>query len=497
MQDLRDFEIILDSRVPLVVIESHEELRALQLVVRAGLQRKLQVLAWSCTEGFKRVDLEYSVPERLTQEPETALLHIKNSERPAIWVLCDFHPFLQDQPKLVRLLKEIALRHEQVAHSVIFLSHALHLPPELLRYSAQMALSLPTEQELLHLVREEASYWSRSNQAQKVRTDTKTLDALVANLRGLPFSDAKRLARGAIYNDGAITIEDIPELNRGKFQLMRMDGVLSYEYDMATFAEVGGLSALKTWLGVRKEHFIKSAVENVKAGMDIPRGIMLLGVQGSGKSLAAKATAGTLGVPLLRLDFAALYNKFIGETERNLREALKLADTMSPCVLWIDEIEKGLSGDDSDNGVSKRVLGTLLTWMAERKTRVFLVATSNDISRLPPELVRKGRLDEIFFVDLPDQAVRQQIFSIHLSKRGQDANRFDLVRLAEAAEGFSGAEIEQSVVAALYSCAADQCSLSTEPILKEIINTSPLSVVMAEKIAALRLWAKDRTVAAG
>lgn len=494
MQDLHDFEIILDSRVPLVVIETHEEPRALQLIVRAGLQRKLPVFAWSCIEGIRRVDFENDVPERLTEEPEAALRHIKAAQRAGIWILCDFHPFLDDQPKLVRLLKEIALQHEQVPHSVIFLSHALQLPAELSRYGAHMSLRLPTEQELLHLVREEAAQWSRNNQAQKVRTDSATLDALVANLRGLTFADARRLARGAIVNDGAITSEDIPELNRGKFLLMRMEGVLSYEYDTASFADVGGLSALKNWLALRRQPFVENNADSV--GGDVPKGIMLLGVQGSGKSLAAKATAGSLGVPLLRLDFSALYNKFIGETERNLREALKLADLMSPCVLWIDEIEKGLSGDSSDNGVSKRVLGTLLTWMAERKSRVFLVATSNDISGLPPELVRKGRLDEIFFVDLPSAEVRQQIFSIHLGKREQDSATFNLKALADATEGFSGAEIEQAVVAALYSCAASKALLNTDALLREIANTTPLSLVMAEQIGKLRAWASERTVPA-
>lgn len=497
MQDLHDFEIILDSRVPLVVVETHEESRALQLVVRAGLQRKLPVFAWSCTEGIRRADLDAEIPERLTQEPEAALRHIKSQQRASIWVLCDFHPFLADQPKLVRLLKEIALQHERVAHCVIFLSHALQLPLELSRYGAHMTLILPTEQELLHLVREEASLWSRSNQSQKVRTDSATLNALVANLRGLTFSDARRLARGAIINDGAITNEDIPEVNRAKFTLMRMEGVLSYEYDTASFTEVGGLAALKNWLSLRKQGFMSGAGNSIANGIDAPKGIMLLGVQGSGKSLAAKATAGSLDIPLLRLDFASLYNKFIGETERNLREALKLADMMAPCVLWIDEIEKGISSDESDNGVSKRVLGTLLTWMAERKSSVFLVATSNDISRLPPELVRKGRLDEIFFVDLPDAEVREQIFAIHLGKRTQNNAVFDLKNLAQATEGFSGAEIEQSVVAALYSCAAEKAPLTTEHLLREIANTAPLSIVMAEKIVELRAWAKDRTVPAG
>lgn len=498
MQDLHDFEIMLDSRVPLVVIETHEEARALQLVVRAGMQRKLPVYTWSCTEGIVRADVDLQMPEREQLEPEAALRFIKAGQRPAIWVLCDFHPFLADQPKIIRLLKEIAMQHERVPHCILFLSHSLQLPPELSRYSAQMALTLPTEQELLHLVREEAALWSRAHGSQKVRTDSATLDALVANLRGMTFADARKLARVAIYNDGEITSRDVAEVNRAKFSLMRMDEVLNYEYDTASFSDVGGLSALKNWLGLRKERFLRFAGNpSDTTAVDMPKGIMLLGVQGSGKSLAAKATAGSLGIPLLRMDFAALYNKFIGETERNLREALKLADMMAPCVLWIDEIEKGISGDEGDNGVSKRLLGALLTWMAERKSPVFLVATSNDISRLPPELVRKGRLDEIFFVDLPETATREQIFSIHLGKRRQNVANFDLHKLAAVTEGFSGAEIEQSVVAALYSCAAERLPLSTEHVLREAINTAPLSVVMAEKVAALRGWAKDRTVPAG
>lgn len=198
----------------------------------------------------------------------------------------------------------------------------------------------------------------------------------------------------------------------------------------------------------------------------------------------------------MRLDFASLYNKFFGETERNLREALKLAELMSPCVLWMDEIEKGLSSDQHDNGTSKRVLGSLLTWMTERKARVFVVATSNDITSLPPELVRKGRLDEIFFVDLPDRPTRVDIFAIHLGKRDFTPGEFDLDLLAENADGFSGAEIEQAIVAAIYTAAARKTSLNGQLILEEIRNTSPLSIVMAEKIAALRAWAEGRAVSA-
>ncbi|MCG8668910.1 MAG: AAA family ATPase [Pseudomonadales bacterium] len=493
MPDLHDLEIMLGSRLPILVIETYEEPRAVDLVCRSGFNLKKPVFTWSITEGLKRVDLEHSVPQRLTAELHDALGQIKSTERAGIYLLCDAHPFLHDNPKNIRLLKEIAMKHDQVAHTMVLLSHSIDIPPEVRKYSGQMELSMPNDQQLLHLVREEASHWSNQNRGEKVKTDSKTLDALVSNLRGLTYSDARRLARGAIIDDGAITEDDIPNLSKAKFQLMDMEGVLSFEYDTADFAEVGGLAKLKHWLEQRKASFLSDDEEKK---LDPPKGIMLLGIQGGGKSLAAKAVAGCWNVPLLRLDFGALLNKFIGESEKNLREALKLADTMAPCVLWMDEIEKGISVEENDNGTSKRLLGTLLTWMAERTTSVFIVATSNDISRLPPELVRKGRLDEIFFVDLPDFEVRELIFEIHLKKRFVDPEKFDIERLALAADGFSGAEIEQAIVAGLYASHAQETELDTLHILDEISNTSPLSVVMAEKIRQLRAWADERTVSA-
>lgn len=491
MPDLVDLEIMMSSRVPLIVIETFEEPRALDLIKMAGIKHNKPVFAWSITEGVQRIDLAHSVPEHMTSEPDSALSHIKQTGRAGVYVLCDFHPFLQDQPKTVRLLKEIAMHHEHHHHTLILLSHALDIPPEIRRYCAQMDLSLPNDEQLMHLVKEEATVWSSQNRGMKVKTDNHTLSKLVANLRGLTYSDARRLARGAIFDDGAITASDLPDLNKAKFDLLGMDGVLNFEYDTSSFADVGGLQGLKNWLAKRRDHFL-----NPQDGIDSPKGVLLLGVQGGGKSLAAKAVAGMWGVPLLRLDFSALYNKFIGETEKNLRESLILADTLSPCVLWLDEIEKALSTDSSDNGTSKRLLGALLTWMSERKQPVFLVATSNDISKLPPELVRKGRLDEIFFVDLPAEAVRRDIFSIHLRKRFCDPDRLDVDAMARASDGFSGAEIEQSVVSGLYRCQAEQLELDTQHILQEIASTQPLSVVMAEKLAGLRAWAEGRTVVA-
>ena len=268
-------------------------------------------------------------------------------------------------------------------------------------------------------------------------------------------------------------------------------GVLHYEYDTAKFGDVGGLDNLKRWLEIRKPAFLDQSEAN---HLDKPKGIMLIGVQGCGKSLAAKATAGIFNLPLLRLDFAALYNKYHGETERNLRESLKTANVMAPCVLWIDEIEKGIAGRGGETGTSQRVLGTFLTWMADKNSGVFVVATANDISMLPPELIRKGRFDELFFVDLPDKSVREKILDIHLRARSCKPASIDISAVADSAEGFSGAELEQAVVSALYAAHANRADLSTEHLLGEIQRTRPLSVVMSERIDALRQWAQGRTV---
>jgi SpoVK/Ycf46/Vps4 family AAA+-type ATPase len=314
---------------------------------------------------------------------------------------------------------------------------------------------------------------------------------LIRNLSGLPDTDTERLARNAIFQDGAISCSDVREVMQARYELLNTGGILQFEYETAGFSDVGGLARLKEWLVRRRPAFDGSADAR---HLDVPKGVLLIGVQGCGKSLAARATAGIFAVPLLRLDFGALYNKYHGETERNLRESLRMADVMSPCVLWIDEIEKGLAGRGGETGTTQRVLATFLTWLAEKNQRVFVAATANDIQALPPELVRKGRFDEIFFVDLPRPANRVEILRIHLERRGQAPDAIDITRVAEAAEGFSGAELEQVVAAALYAAHAQKTQLATRHLLDEIRDTRPLSVVMAEDIAALRQWAERRTV---
>jgi SpoVK/Ycf46/Vps4 family AAA+-type ATPase len=490
MNDLHDLELMLGAQTPIIIVESLEELRILQFLVRSSSSLPLPMYKWTVTEGISRLDVDYG-QQTDTENPQQALKHIKSTSSPGYFTLLDFHPFLDD-PVHIRLIKEIALNFDNINKYLVFISYSLEIPRELKHLCAHFSIQLPTRSAIKKLIKEEAVRWKdRQGKSLKVQTNLPILEKLASNLSGVTSTDARRLIRIAIENDGAITASDLPEVMKAKYQLMSTKSIISFEYDTARFSEVAGLDKLKAWLGQRAPGFIHQ-----KTSRDQPKGIMLLGVQGCGKSLAAKAVAGLFDVPLLRLDFSALYNKYHGETERNLREALSTADVMAPCVLWIDEIEKGLSTSNSDDGVSHRVLGSLLTWMAERKSTVFVVATSNDITRLPPELVRKGRLDEIFFVDLPDETARQEIFSIHLASRDEAVENFDLPLLAASSEGFSGAEIEQAVVSSLYTSQSDQGDLSTRHLLDELALTRPLSVVMGEKIAQLRHWAQNRTVPA-
>jgi SpoVK/Ycf46/Vps4 family AAA+-type ATPase len=491
---MHDLTLILESRVPLVVVETRDENRFLKLltrlVIRGAAPGYRPLFSWSVTNGLQRLDIEMA-PQPTHAEPDQALRHIRAVDQPGIYVLLDIHPYLAD-PLHVRLLKDIALRAAERRQTLILVSHALDLPAELQPFAARFEVRLPDDAERARIVTSVVEEWSRDH-GGNVRVDQQAFDLLVRNLAGLTRADTERLARNAVYDDGVLNAADLPEATKAKYALLDTQGVLSFEYETAMFSDVGGLARLKVWLEQRKRVMAQGP-----AGprLDPPRGLLLLGVQGCGKSLAAKATAGILGVPLLRLDVGTLYNKFHGESERNLRESLHQAEAMAPCVLWLDEIEKGLATGSGDDGLSRRILGTFLTWLAEKKAAVFVVATANDISQLPPELVRKGRFDEIFFVDLPSPRVRMDILQIHLRQRELDAKQFDLVQLVDASAGFSGAEIEQAIVAALYAAHAVNKQLDTACLLAEFRRSRPLSVLMAEKLQALRDWAADRTVPA-
>lgn len=491
-----DIARLLRQRVALIALESSQENHALELLQRQCQQQGQTLYRWTLTEGLDTIGFGPRLQkEESDQTPEQALQAIKARNDSGVFVLCDFHCHMEGEPKVIRLLKDIALNFEVLPKRIIFLSHSIVLPPELLPFSARARLSLPSDEEILNIIRQEAKRYAKQSGQQRIRTDASALKLLVASLRGMTHQDVTRLAYHAIADDGAISESDLPEVNSAKFAILNQQGLLSYEYDTESFADVGGLENFKGWLHQRQKAFTGSASESEKATLEPPRGVLLLGVQGGGKSLAAKAVAGLWQLPLLRLDMGSMYNKFIGESEKNLREALQQAEQMAPCVLWLDELEKAMAQGGADDGLGRRLLGYFLTWMAERKTPVFLVATSNDIQKLPAELVRKGRFDEIFFVDLPSDEVREVIFAIHLKKRGLAQESFDLNRVAAIAEGFSGAEIEQAIVSALYSL-DDEQTLTEDLLINAIVSTTPLSVVMAEQIAALRHWADGRAVSA-
>lgn len=493
MDGRHDLELILRSRTPIVVIESQDEQRMLELLQSITIARASEaytpLFRWTITDGLQRIDIALE-PQAINSEPTDVLKHIRAVSKPGVYVLLDFHPFLQDAMH-VRLLKDICIRAREVHRQIVLISHKVEMPQELEGFCARFDMALPSAEERARIVKRSANEYAKENPGKRVKVDPKAHDLLIKNLAGLTWADTERLARNAIYIDGAISHSDLPDVMQAKYELLNRGGTLQFEYDTARFNDVGGLTKLKTWLSQRRPAFRR---DEAASHLDVPKGILLLGVQGCGKSLAAKATAGVFGVPLLRLDFGAIYDKYHGETERKLRESLNTADVMAPCVLWIDEIEKGIAGRGGETGTTQRVLGTFLTWMAERKSQTFVVATANDISTLPPELVRKGRFDEIFFVDLPDRDIRASIFAIHLSNREQPLKRFDVGALASASDGFSGAEIEQAIVSSLYAAHAKNEPLATLHILEEISGTRPLSVVMAERIDAMRDWAAGRTV---
>jgi hypothetical protein len=485
--------MLLASHFALIVIESREEARVLQLVKDAGQKasrgRNWGIFQWTVTEGLRRTDVDMGPAQRTVSDPPQLLRHLKATTAPGIYVLLDFHPYLAD-PMNVRMIKDVAQGYEKMPRTIVLLSHEVSVPQELEHLTARLKLGMPTRNERAMVVHRVAEDWQQAN-GRAVKIDPAALEHLIDNLSGLEAPDTQRLARQAIYNDGALTMSDIPGVLAAKYQLLNRGGTLSYEPDTAKFADIGGLARLRQWLISRKPAFDGSAPK-----LDAPKGVMLLGVQGCGKSLAARAAAGIFNVPLLRLDFGTLYSKWHGESEKNLRDSLRAAEGLAPCVLWVDEMEKALAAGDGDSGVSRRVLGTFLTWLAEQRARIFVVATANDISALPPELVRKGRFDEIFFVDLPHRAARADILGIHARKRNITLSPQEAAALADRSEGFSGAELEQAVVAALYTAHSTKQPMNAVLIARELAETQPLSVVMGEQVAALRAWAKDRTVPA-
>lgn len=491
MSELQDLTTLVRSATPLLVIETVDEQRVIDCFRHVIAQSLRPLWRWTLTDGLSRLDFAQH-DEPVAPDATATLEMIRSAADAGIFILFDFHPFVRYAMSL-RMLREIVQRQRSAPHTVVLVGAKVELPEELEALALRVPLALPDIKELAGIMRGEAVAWQRE-QGRRVEVDGEAARTIVRNLVGLSAPDARRIVRKLIYNDGALGQHDLPELMQSKFELLNRSGLLHFEYATASFADIAGVQRVREWVQRRRAVFLSPEATPM---LDPPKGVLLLGVQGCGKSLAAKAIAGGFGVPLVRLDFGTLYNKYQGETEKNLREALASTELLSPCVLWIDEIEKGLaSGGGEDGGVSRRVLGYLLTWMAERKSKVFVVATANAVHELPAELLRKGRFDEIFFVDLPTAPVRTQIFQLHLERRKLPPADFDLPALAAASEGFSGAEIEQAIVSALYDAVGVGAPPDQTHLLAALAQTRPLSVLMREQVDALRAWAQGRCVPA-
>lgn len=491
-QTLLDLELLIRSRYPIIYLVTYEEARSQKLLQTLAKKLEKEIYVWSVTKGFDHLTLEK--PE----QPLYALFHIENSPEKAIFVLQDFHVFLTPEKnfelnQVVRKIRDLADSLRRSHKTLIIQSPFLYIPPELEKDISVVDLPIPDYSEIMSILNGLLD-GLKTNTQVTISKDQDLRERIVKAALGLTANEAENVFAKSIVNNRKFDVEDLQVVLEEKKQIIRKTEFLEYLDLSESMANVGGLSGLKLWLQNRSHAFSEKA----KAyGLPEPKGLLLLGVQGCGKSLASKAVANLWTLPLLRMDIGKMFGKFVGDSESNMRKAILTAESLAPCVLWIDEIEKGLSGmggggGDHDGGVSKRLFGYFLTWMQEKKSPVFVIATANSIADLPPELLRKGRFDEIFFIDLPSIEERKSIFEIHLKKRNRAPSKFNLDALAQASDGFNGAEIEQTIISALYDTFPKNRDISDQDILTAIKQTVPLSVTMAESIADLREWAHKR-----
>ena len=489
---LDELVLLVNSRHPIITVETTEESRLDALLFDVATQLDVPLYTWSVTVGLARMK---GAPLYNTEAPEQALTNLDVIHGDAIFVLKDFARYL-DNDRVCRRLRDLTEKFRGERRSIVVTAASVQLPPDLLGDAAPFALGLPTVEELLPCVKAVLAQAKLSNQFQLTLDAGQTMQ-LAHNLAGLHQEEAIRTLRMCILERRCMDVGLLDAVMNAKRDILRSDGLLEAVRRDASFGDVAGLKRLREWIAKRKSALTP---EGQKFGLMPPKGVLLTGVQGCGKSLAARAIAGEWDYELVRLDAGELFDKYVGESEKKLHKALDLAQKLAPVVLWIDELEKAFasagSSGDADAGLSQRLLATLLTWMQDREEGVFLAATSNNITILPPEMLRKGRFDEIFFVDLPTTEVRATLFALHLKKRGRDASQFDLQKLAAASEDFSGAEIEQAIISGLYTAFAAKQQLTTDILLAELQGTQPLSVTRAEEVQAIRDWAKKRAVPA-
>jgi len=475
-----------------IQIISYESLRIHGMVNTSASVLNRDWFLWNRVEGLKKWDSENNIFKDEDESKETAdeILDWYNNEvENCVLILEDFHPDMtEDKPRIIKMLRNICQK-EYSDRSLILSQPVKFLPCELEKEVHVIDLDLPEISDIKAIYKKVCSKFNLD--------DSEADDALLESALGLTIMEAERAFSRAIVINGQLTTSEIPIIISEKENIIRKSGHLEYYHPKETMNDIGGLENLKDWLKKRGRGFDRYAKE---FGLDTPKGVLLLGIPGTGKSLSAKAIGNAWQFPLLKLDMGKVFGGIVGESEMNMREALKIAEAISPSILWIDEIEKGMSGMSSsgstDGGTTSRVLGTFLTWMQEKEKPVFVVATANNISQLPPELLRKGRVDEIFFVDLPGPKARKEIISIHLKKKKRNPDEFDIQMLADIGKGFSGAELEEAVKEALFQAYDRGEQLTTEDVKTAIEKTYPLSKTMSEMISSMRSWAKSRAVIA-
>lgn len=501
--NLQDLQTLILSFHPVIAIETVEEERVQDLLRTATQEMGLSLFEWSMTQGLVRVSQsdrwtnEYAPPGQTTSgyensgDPLKLLETIQFLNIRGVFLLKDFAPHLEDA-KTARQFRELVQLFGQTRSVIVLVGAEIALPVELAHDACFYDLKLPGRDELLQAVQDIVRSLRVKNRVQ-VEVQDQDLHLLVKSLTGMTLKQARQVVAYAALEDGKLTAQDVQRILQRKAQIIQEGGVLEYFPMDDTPLDLGGFTGLKQWLAYAKVGFSPQAqAVNLKP----PKGILIVGIQGCGKSLAAKAIARAWKMPLLKLDAGRLYDKYVGESEKNFRHAIALAESMAPAVLWIDEIEKSLgnNGGDADGGLSRRMFGSFLTWMQEKTGEVFVIATANDLSQVPPELLRKGRFDEIFFVDLPDDRERLTILQIHLTRRRQNPETLDLSALVAATDGFSGAEIEQAVITALYKALYLNKPLETALLLEVIKSTVPLSITRREDVQRLRAIAQERFV---
>jgi hypothetical protein len=491
-----ELETLIRARYPILYIISSEEMRVQNLVVEIAQNRQKKVFEWSYNTGLIPAGSSIQSHKNrnaATKDPLMALEQVIEQVEPAIFIFKDFHPFLtKNNFAVVRRLREIALHLKNSFKSIVLISAVLEIPTELEKEITVLNYPLPTREDLSELLDKIIADVSQFKTVV-IDLDAAGRDRLLQASLGLTMGEAENVFAKIIVKSERLSGDDVDEVFSEKQQIIRKSGLLEYYSTEESFSHVGGMAVLKDWLDKRAAAF----TEEARAfGLPAPKGILMLGVQGCGKSLCAKAVSRQWQLPLLRFDMGRMFGSLIGSSEENVRRAIAVAESVAPAILWVDEIDKAFAGSQgsgaSDGGTTARVFGTFLTWLSEKTAPVFVVATANDISQLPPELLRKGRLDEIFFVDLPSPEERRDIFRIHISKRGRDAASFDLDALAEHAVDCSGAEIEEAINSALYDAFYARQDITTESILFTLSQTVPLAKTMDEQIGRLRRWVDGR-----